>query len=427
MTFTEALLNFLAYTVLTVCPLLVWPRKENIPAMLNVPFVVTAYLAPLFVFPYSDLYSRDTLDLLLRINVLGAFAMAVGVCIGYWTRFGGRFLTRLLPIGNAPGNDLDLHHRVVTCLALGVLGMAVSFAVMGFVPMFAEDPFLAKFFREPYKAGYDRVSVLYRLSQFTVLTLLPIAVATAAKRRDLKSVVVVLSAMGILGLSLTRGPVLEGILLVVGILAARSRRTMVLFLITSIVLYLLGSVVYVVLGLMEGGSLVESLSGGATDILDHLSFLEAFNPSTDQTYGITAIAGLLPGNQPYNPSVYTLAIVNGGADVDDIGSGGFRMPPSIWGYVSFSWPGVVMVCLLSGLIQGGATSVFRSLSKGQSLLNQTLLVIWFRVVVGFFANFYAMPYYGVLSIVLLLAVTRFGAQRRLITRDNVVAQYGQHG
>ena len=420
MTLTEVLVNFLAYAILTVGWLMVWPSRRNIPALINIPFVITAYLAPLLVIPYSNVYSQQTLDLLTRINVLGAVATVFGLFVGYRARFAAPLLTALLPTRGGPRDQQRLRRRVMIALGLGVAGMALAFAMMGFVPMFADDPFLAKFFRGPYKDSYDRVAVLYRLSQFTVITLLPIAVAVAFERRNFASAALALSAAAVLGVSLTRAPVLEGVLLVLAIVASRSRKGMTFYLLGSTAIYVVGSVVYVVLGLAEGGDVVQNLSSGATDVVDHLDFLQNFNTSLNLTYGLSWVAGLLPGNQPYNPSVYSLSIVSPGMDLDDIRSGGLRLPASIWGYASFSWAGVVLVCFLSGLIHGGATAAFRSLiSRETSLVNQTLLVLWFNIVVGFFADFYSMFYYGLLSIFLLLMVTRIKTSGRLVVQQRV--------
>lgn len=405
MTGAQAIINLLAFTVFTVGTLLVWPSRYNVPAVVNVPFVITAYLIPIAIFPYAAIFSPQLVQQLTNLNALGGAAMLAGILIGARMKFGARTLARYLPQVRNERDYQILSRRLRQALLFGVLGVAFCFLWMGMVPIFAAEPFMAKFFKGQYKEKYDQISILYRLAQYAIVTFLPLGFTMALERRDLKLIALVLASVGMMALALQRGLVAEAFLLCLTVWATRSFGATLAVTIGSTLLWLIGSVIYLVLGMIEAqGDLVADLSHGTPDILDHLTFLGAFNPQTDLTYGLTFFGGLIPGNFHYNPSIFSLAITNPTGEISEISSGGFRMPPSIWGYVAFSWPGVVLVCLLSGLIFGGTTVALKGMKQESSLTNKMLMVLWFQIIATFAANFYDMYYYNVVSIAFFLVV-----------------------
>jgi hypothetical protein len=413
---TQIALNLFAYTVFTAGPLFVWFSRYNVPALTKIPFVVTAYLLPVSIIPFDVLYGSDTVELLTNINAVGGLAMLAGLFLGFRYGPSPTAFNALVPPRSGQRSLNRIRFNVHMVLALGVAGMVFCFAWTGVVPMFAEDPFLAKFFKGPYKEKYDQISIVFRLAQFALITLIPLGIAIGIDKRDRLLAVVVLSSMSVLAISLTRAPVLEGILLYLTILATKSRARTLQVLFGSIMVYLVGSFVYLILGLVEGAdNLAENLTFGAPDIIDHLSFLQKFDPSTDLTYGLTFFGGLIPGTFKYNPAVFSLAISNPSADIAEISSGGFRMPASLWGYASYSWTGVVAIPFLSGLISGAGTRILRDRMKGAGTVEMMILVLWYQIIVGFAASFYAMFYFGVVSIVLFLWVLgRWRLQRHAL-------------
>ena len=413
MTSLQIAINLFAYFVFTAGPFFVWFSRYNVPALTSIPFVVTAYLLPIWVVPFGDLYGQESVRLLTTINGVGSVAMLIGLVTGSRTRFSLRVVNSCLPVISSDATLRRVSTNIRRVLLFGILGMLVCFVWTGVVPMFADDPFLAKFFKGPYKEKYDQIATLYRFSQFGLISLLPLGVAIALERHDKALGALVLGAMAVLAVSLTRAPVLEGLILYLTVLATRSNKHTLQLLFGTILIYLAGSAIYIVLGLVQGSeSLAENLSFGAPDIIDHLSFLAGFDLSKDMTYGLTFIGGLIPGNFKYNPAVYSLAISNPVADIAEISSGGFRMPPSIWGYASFAWPGVVLVPFLSGLVVGGAASLLKRRMRKIGTVNKVLMVMWFQIVVGFAASFFSMFYFGIISIAIFMLVTRKRLRRQ---------------
>ena len=93
--------------------------------------------------------------------------------------------------------------------------------------------------------------------------------------------------------------------------------------------------------------------------------------------------GLIPGHYKWNPSVYTLSIVTPGLDVNDIGSGGLRLPLPVWGYVSFQWAGVILFSLLTGIFSGIFLGIIKSwIRKYESLIIRATAIIAFTAVTG---------------------------------------------
>jgi hypothetical protein len=268
--------------------------------------------------------------------------------------------------------------------------------------MFAEAPLLAKFFKGEYKEKYDQVSIFYRLSQVFINTSLPVAMAMSVSLRNRKLWLLIIWATGLLAVALTRGPVAAGALLMFGVWASRSGMAMAVFLASATVIMCFGSSIYPLLGIttIQGDfNLWEEIARGAPDILDHLTFLAAFDPSKQLTYGLTFVGGLVPGNFQFNPAVYTLAIVNDTFDVTGMASGGFRIPPSVAGYMAFSWLGAVLVPLGTGLLTGCFTTRLRQLPH-ENFFQHSVAVLWFQVVAGFWISFYWLSYHGLIAVVL---------------------------
>ena len=153
------------------------------------------------------------------------------------------------------------------------------------------------------------------------------------------------------------------------------------------------------------------LGPGAFDA-DALDFLGAFRDH-DLTYGLTFVGGLVPGNFRFNPSVFTLAIVNGSSDVSDVASGGLRMPPSVAGFMAFSWLGAVLVPFVSGLLTGHFVHRLRRLPR-ENLAQHVAGLLWYQVCASFLINFYAMSYQGLIAMLLFFyLVPDIGALARL--------------
>lgn len=407
MTLAQIALNMLAYGVFTLAPLIAWAGRFNVAGTTQLAFYITAYLIPLSLLDFSVLGDAATIEKLTFINTIGALFMVAGILLGKHFASRRPSTLTLFPDLRYIAHSRNAEKKAIFTLALGVAGMLACFAWMQMVPAFAEDPFSAKFFKGPYKEKYDQVSIIYRVSQFLVITMLPLTMAYGLERKKITTIGVSLLTMLVLAASLTRAPVLEGAMLIAAIKMASTRRRFIIFIIASICVYVLGSAIYAIVGLTQSEeTFLQEAAAGAPDVLDHISFLTNFNIRQHLTYGLTFIGGLIPGNFPYNPAIFSLTISSPLGDPSDSPSGGFRMPPSIWGYASFDMAGAALVCLASGFILGKFIRVYQHISKAPTLAEQVAIALWFKVVAMFYVNFYSMFYFGVLSIAVYVYATR---------------------
>ena len=400
MTDSQIFFSLISYLIFSFGSLLVWRSKKNTPAILEVPFFFTAYFFPLLVFPYAAFYSEKTIEQLVYINGVGAACYLAGCFLGFWAAKNKKDIFSWGAVEDKKINFENLQKKALIFIAVGVGGMAVCYAWMGMAPAFAEDPFSAKFFKGEYKEKYDQISIIYRFSQFILITLLPIGFSLVFDFRSKAMTILVLCAMSMLALSLTRAPVLKGLLLCIAVICSSSKTKTIIFVIASTSLYLAGSALYWITGLTEGGDqMAETILSGAPDIFDHLTFVSAFLPDQDASYGLTFVGGLVPGSSPYNPSIFSLSVSNPLADVSEIRSGGFRMPPSIWGYAAFPDVGPFLVSALSGLLLGIYSKKLRNaLTASTRLTTKIINLTWFQTIPYFFINFFVMPYFGLISI-----------------------------
>lgn len=396
----EIVANLFSYACFNLGALLVWPSRRNVVAWLGLPFFIIAYLIPLLVVDYTEVASRSVIASLTLMNLVGAVAMVFGLVIGSRLRLPPlRTLRwRRRPAAASSASPSRATFRMLT---LGCVIMTLCFAWMGFLPVFADDPFLAKFFRGQYKEKFDQVSVFYRFSQTMVMTALPLAMAMFITLRERKLLIPICWAVALFALSLNRGTVVAGLVLLWAAWSSRSVLRMSTFLLISTIVYSVGSSVYVLLGIIvsDDFNIWAEIARGAPDIKDHLTFLQAFNPERDLSYGLTFIGGLVPGNFSYNPSVYTLAIANGTSDVSEIASGGFRLPPSVAGYMALSWSGVLLVSLGTGLLTGYFVTRLRSMPR-TNISQQVATLIWFQVIAEFWINFDTLSYQGLIAVFL---------------------------
>lgn len=417
MTDSQIFFLLISYLVFTCGSLLVWRSKNNTLAILEVPFFFTAYCFPLLVFPYDSFYSGQSIDRLVYLNSVGAVFYLLGCFVGFRLAKNDNDIFSWGAVEDGRVNFELVQKKILIFIAIGVAGMAMSYAWMGMTPAFAEDPFSAKFFKGDYKDKYDQISVIYRFSQFILITILPICFSLVFDFKSKLMGILAVCAMAMLALSLTRAPVLKGLLLCIAVFCSSSKTKTLIFVVASTCLYLAGSALYWITGLTEGGDqIAETILSGAPDIFDHLTFIENFEPERDATYGLTFFGGLVPGSFEYNPSIFSLSISNPLADISEIRSGGFRMPASIWGYAAFPEVGPILVSAFSGLLLGIYSKKLRNaLSKSTRLTTKVINLTWFQAIPYFFINFFVMPYFGLISIVvycLLVGKMRFWRSRR---------------
>jgi hypothetical protein len=398
------------FLALSLGTYLVWPSRYNVLAHLSVGFFPVAYLIPVAVVGVHRDFPGEIVERYAAVVALGgAFyvvGLAAGAAVPTLARLRIPYAFVALPTPWFEARTLLLLKWLAWA---ALLGIGVSYAVMGFVPAFAENPLVAKFFRGEYQEPYQRVAVLFRLSYFTLATLIPVLLAAwYVTRRRSMLVYAVLGALAI-ALTLTRGTVLAGALTFLGLLvAARHGRVAFAAYIGFLVLvYSLGSAVFYLIYLaldMQVGGFYETetiwhvIGSGAPDVQDQLLFLRAYvDQGQPWTYGKTFIGGLIPGNFPWNPSVWSLEVVNPKAAIADIGSGGLRLPAPIMGYTAFGWTGALIVPCLSGFIMGRVMRFTRRFVRGDPLL-QSAVALNLSATLGVqVSQFYWLSMYALVS------------------------------
>ncbi|RFZ84803.1 hypothetical protein DYU05_04125 [Mucilaginibacter terrenus] len=412
----------------------IWFDKRNIFNHLSLGLCLVAYIIPAFVVDFTDYTSKDIIELYSLINLIGSITYLAGLFLGYkWkqlpvlnTILQFNFIAKLAKDEHKVSQISKLCSRIYL---ISLIGICTSFLLMGFVPIFAADPYMAKFFKGEYQAPYSRVAFLYRTCRQLLEFLMPLKVLDLYYSFNLKSLALVACGVILIAVSLNRTPIFSGILVAVSIIVAlrKTNSAFWVFLFFVLCSYILGSSIYYILGLLYPDTIFglaahdvnffQAIAYGAPDITDQLQFLNAFVTAGNKyTYGLTYVGGLIPFNFPWNPSVYTLLVLNDTNDITQIASGGLRLPPSVWGYVSFSWFGVIMLPFTSGFLLGYVVKKFKriaNLLQGNSLGYFTFFLIQFAFnnIAGFFVNFYLISIYSLPAIIIYYLFIKVGKKR----------------
>jgi len=394
----DLLINWVIFLCLAsymLAPYLVWPSVRNLYTHIQVPIVFSAYLIPVFFTETIDQADHQVLDLYVKILVIGAFSYVFGVILGYLLpqiRIIKR--TSIFSDPDAIG-AFTSNIRYLTIAALIVI--ILCFFYMGYVPMFASDPLAAKFFRGAYQDRYSSIALFYRPAFFIVSLNSAFVFAIYIARRTLSDLILLIAVVVVLALTLNRGPVLFGILLTLGVYSV-FRKKVLLFISAYTFVFIFGALAYAAMFYLLGNTddflfTAQAIADGTPDLSDHLYFLEKFSASNDFTYGRTFLGGMIPFQYEWNPSVWTLRVL--GSDPNEAVSGGLRLPVSIWGYVSFSWLGVVAVSFLSGVGNGYLTKFLKRHFYDGDVLRTLVAYMYATNNIAFFAGFYWMSIYSI--------------------------------
>lgn len=400
----------LSFCILSCGTYVVWPSRWNVPAHLQVGFALVAYVIPSLLTDTLVSFPRDLVEMLALIMAMGAVSYLAGLV-------GGAQLPRLritnLRFAFTRMSDADysrfVARRVTPLVALAVVGMAGSFAIMGFVPLFARNPLMAKFLRGAYQQSYRTVAIPFRTSYFTIVTLWPILFILWYRTRRLSHLLLLAISWAAIAVTLTRGPMGAGFLLAVGLIAAsKGRGTTIGYVLFVLGSYVLGSLALGLLldnqGLtsLYANGFVNRITSGAPDLPDALNFLAAFLSHPSFTYGRTFIGGLVPYHYRWNPMVWSLQVLTGMDSIENIVSGGLRLPVPLMGYTAFGYPGVITVSFFSGLFMGYGTRFAQRYVRGGSLVRAAVAVSLYNTVVSQMSVFYWLQLYNVPAIALTL-------------------------
>lgn len=404
-------------------PVFVYPRRFNVLYWVGVPFFFVAFLAPLLVYDLADFFPISIIQKYAWITFVGGFFSLLGTFLGYRVvLLNYPLISRMTTFQSK--HDL-LVSRSVNIIIAGIVGILLSYSLMGFIPALADDPLNAKFFRGAYQQAYDRVAILYRSAYMCLMFSTPLVFSfyLQSKRRILLLYSIVASCLVLL--SLTRGALASLIftswLVYVGFF---NRRMFFPSLLLYFFVYVLGSSVWILLGIFEPPSysddyisfVLKIIASGAPDLFDQLNFLASFESQNyPLTWGRTFFGGLVPFRYEWNPSVYTLVVSNGGGDISDIMSGGFRLSTALWGYTSFSWLGVVIIPLLSGFFIGQSIKLIKK-STVHGYYSIILAITLCQTTLSPFVNFYNISLYMLPGILLVVYLT---AKPKAVNFDKV--------
>lgn len=390
---------------------LAWPSRWNIPAHMSVGFFGVSQVVPVVILgALDDEQDTSSVVLLTKILCLGAVCYLAGVLIGGGV---GRRPASVYRWGEIVSQvqSREVSSRVAVVAILGIVMLSSALLVMGFVPLAASDPFAAKFFRGAYGDSYMRVAWLYRGGVALTALVFPLVVAYALKSRRAAWFILGAVALGMMVITLQRSPAFTGLLLVVGALLV-SRGRLGLFFTCVVVGYSAGALFYPLLSFFgfqgmspndSSGSVLSLMAKSAPDVPDVISFIHRWVLSGEpQTFGRTFIGGLVPGRFPWNPGVWTLTLGDQSINVDEISSGGLRLPMPVWGYVSFGVLGVVCVAFASGVAAGRIAVVMKYLVgvHRDVAINACVLVVG-GVATSLLSGFYVLGYMDVAQALVL--------------------------
>jgi len=398
-------LIFICLLILSVGTYFIWFSRYNIPAHLEAAFLFTRYVVPLFLVDTVANFDANTLDLYKEILLIGSICYLTGLIIG-----NNIPLIKLKYFTWQVLDENAYNDRVIKITKLlfwvGVGGILISYAIMGFIPMFASEPLNAKFFRGQYQAPYLRAAVIFRIANYILYSLPPIFLIMWYYYKRKIYLLYLFIVIALIATTLTRGNILYGALAAVGVICAYKKQLFKYYMVALILIFSLGSISFYLVGLLlhndaligmyDRDNIFETIALGSPDITDHLTFLKAFELNPIYTYGRTFFGGLIPGHYQWNPSVWALSITNPKDDVNDITSGGLRLPLPLWGYVSFSWVGVIILSLISGLLNGYLTKAIKKLVKeAKNIIVIMIVLLVYINIYGQIVTFYTISMYEI--------------------------------
>jgi len=212
--------------------------------------------------------------------------------------------------------------------------------------------------------------------------------------------------------TMSRGETVMGLLVIITIIIVLKHNnvTYIFFLVGLILFFSLGSGLWSLLAylfpnsgfgvLSTEGSIFENIANGAPDISDQLKLLSAFEYNhTSYTYGLTFFGALIPYNFRWNPSVWTLTVLNQTDDISEISSGGLRVNVAMWGYFSFGWIGVGVLSFCSAFFTGYITKKMKRIIYKLDLnlngvISYYLVYFCYTFIATIFINFYFISIYS---------------------------------
>ena len=365
-----SVINGLVLSILQLATYLIWFDRKNIFNHYFIGFSIIGFIIPSFVFELENFADREIINLYFNINLFGTIFYLIGI-------FLGSKIKQIIIIDSVMKFSLPLEafkksgfkstfQKLIKFIFLASLAiMILCFLYMGFVPLLAENPYMAKQFKGIYQVKYRHVAFFYRTAKQYVELLMPFLIFSLYTRKRLFDLLLIITTLILIFMTMNRGSMFTGILLSLSIIITLkgNKKVFATYISALIVIFAIGSSLWAILAFLfpnspfsswtDGQTIAESIAYGAPDIPDQITLLDAFvNQHNQYTYGLTFIGGLIPFNFPYNPSAWSLRILNDTNDISEIASGGLRIPVTMWGYFSFGWFGVGIIPFISGFLTG---------------------------------------------------------------------------
>lgn len=405
----------LSLLVLTCGPILCWRRRDNVAGYIQGGLFFATALVPIFGTTILDSVDQSVVHQYSRILAVGAAAFLLGLLYG--APHGNRCRRPPVTFDRPFSDGLPrwLLHRIRFAALGGLVGLAGSFVLMGYVPLLAADRHSAKYGVGPYAPGFARGSLAYHISIAVATAVTPTILMAAYRHRRHVDLALSAALLGALALTLNRGSAFAGPLVFLVALAVEKRWRPAIILVGVCLAFISGTLVNELLYTAPPSTrppLAVRVAASAPDISDHMQFLNGFQLQGSQFVGTkTLVAGfnLTREKGYYNPSHYALRIITGLSNIEDLASGGARLPPPLWGYAAYGYVGAAVWSFIAGAIVGFGTTLFRRLlSDVQGCPGQAVnLVVGSLVYVGtfdVFSTFYFPQRVGVVTLLLALSV-----------------------
>lgn len=413
------ILNCIALCILSIGTYLIWWDKRNVPNHMLIGFCIVGYIIPTFILDFSFFADQNILDLFIKINIIGTFFFVAGLFLGYkWQQV--PIVDSVMKFSRIEQSlDIDYFETKILKVStrifiISLTVMWLCFLFMGFIPMFASDPYAAKQFKGVYQQNYQHVALFYRTANQFVSLLLPFLVLDIYTNKSTKSIILVTIAVVTIFITMSRGAAVSGLLIATSIIVSlRSGRfTFIGYIVLVIVIFSLGSGLWTILALVFPNSafgqigdnqtvdMLQSIASGAPDLTDQLGLLSAFvNNHIDYTYGVTFFGGLIPFNFKWNPSVWSLTVLNQNNDISEISSGGLRVTIPLWGYFSFGWVGVGVIPFISAFFTGYITKRIKNITHKLKANFKGYIIFYFLLFAYYnialvFTNFFNLSIYS---------------------------------
>ena len=403
---------------------IIWFSRYNVIAHLNLGVLFVGYFVPLFLTNILDTFPEKLVTMYTIIMGIGAFFYVCGLVVGVRSNIFEKIFKKPI-FAKSEFSDLSnfKHNLIFFMVFIALFVTALSWAYVGMIPVFAADPIAAKFFKGENYDSYSKIALPYRLAQTILVTLFPIVVTLWVLTKKKSFLFCIVLTVLFFSLALTRGLVLSGIITLIAVFAAKKRRNIIIFLVLYIVIFSFGSAIYYIYSVISGVTIFTYsqdstvwtiIASGAPDIPDQLKLLGAFEDHGTFTLGRTFFGGLIPSQFYWNPSAWSLYILNNTDNINEIASGGLRVPVALWGYFSFGWVGVSIIPFLSGLIFGASTKYIKKYITSENSLRAILALSFYSIVLSFFGNFYTMSMYNIPAFfVLMFLIYSFSFRKKI--------------